>query len=64
MYSFALGEQDNKLSLEHSNLRDGTVVRYLHIRQYLSSLPLTFSSGYLILGGGAHGSIFLIGDYA
>ena len=29
-----------------SNLRDGTVVRYLHIRQYLSSLP--FNDSYLL----------------
>ena len=28
-----------------SNLRDGTVVRYLHIRQYLTSMP--FNDSYL-----------------
>ena len=44
-FPLALGEQDNKLSLEHSNLRDGTVVRYLHIRQYLTSMP--FNDSYL-----------------
>jgi len=48
VYSFALGEQDNKLSLEHSNLRDGTVVIPIPchketIINTLSHLMLTFT---------------------